>query len=67
MSKKRERDELDKDERILKHERGHSKDDHMSNARLNRIEPKHKPSKKDHINLLDVYEKSGETYEGYED
>lgn len=67
MSKKRQQVELDKSERIKKHKRSH-KDEHKSeNNRLGRLEPKHKPAKKQHINLLDAYEKFGDEYEGFDD
>lgn len=59
MSKKRPQVELDKTERIKKHARGH-KEGHQVHNGLSRIEPKHKPSKKIHTNLLHAYEQYGE-------
>lgn len=60
MSKKHEQ-ELDKNERIKKHERTHVKG--KKKQELSSLQPKHKPSKKQHANLLDVYEKFGDDYE----
>lgn len=59
MSKKHQQVELDKSERIKKHARGH-KGGHSNHGSLSRIEPKHKPSKKDHTNYLHEYEQRGE-------
>ena len=62
MSKKKQDSELDKNERIMKHERSHSKGhDHPSGVK--RLKPSHRPAKKNHINILDAYEKLGDDYE----
>ncbi len=62
MSKKKHMSELDKSERIMKHERSHSKDGSGTSG-AKRLKPNHKPAKKNHINILDAYEKMGEDYE----
>jgi len=67
MSKRKEQEVLDKDERIKKHVRSHPSENEKGQSRLNRIEPKHKPMKKKKINLLDTYEKYGDDFEGYEE
>ena len=61
MSKKKQSSDLDKNQRIKKHERSHSHDN--SGQGMKRIKPHHKPAKKQHINILDAYEKLGEDYE----
>lgn len=67
MSNKREQIELDKDERIKKHERSHKVDHEANDNNLERLGPKHKPSKKNHVNILDAYEKFGEMYDGLDE
>lgn len=62
MSKKKQQVELDKSERIMKHERSHQKDQQPT-AEMKKLQPKHKPVKRHHTNFLDVYEKYGDDYE----
>lgn len=66
MSKKR-LVEMDKSERIKKHQRTHRDGHKHDHNRLDRLEPKHKPAKKNHVNLLDAYEKYGDDYDGFDE
>lgn len=61
MSKKHESPELDKTQRIKKHVRGHTRD--IDNYTEKSLRPKHEPAKKQHVNILDAYEKLGDDYE----
>lgn len=61
MTNKKLPDDLDKHQRIKKHERTHGKD--HEDQMLKSLKPHHKPAKKQHVNILDVYEKFGEDYE----
>lgn len=61
MTKKNSSNELDKNQRINKHNRSHSKDHSASYEKS--LQPHHKPAKKQHINILDAYEKFGEDTE----
>ena len=61
MSKRNDSPELDKSQRIKKHDRGHTKTD--GGGREKRLKPNHQPAKKQHINILDAYEKFGEDCE----
>lgn len=61
MSKKNIPEELDKNQRIKKHDRTHGKENKKHSG--NSLQPHHKPSKKQHINILDAYEKFGEDCE----
>lgn len=61
MSKKPKEEALDKGQRINKHTRSHSHDQHEKG--MKRLQPSHKPIKKQHINILDAYEKRGEACE----
>ena len=61
MTNKKTPDELDKNQRIKKHERTHGKDHEA--GKLKNLQPHHKPAKKQHVNILDAYEKFGEDVE----
>lgn len=61
MSKKNEPKELDKSQRIKKHQRSHEKGQGTTGDK--RLKPNHPPAKKQHINILDAYEKYGEDAE----
>lgn len=61
MSQKKQSPEMDKNQRIKKHHRSHAKDHVPKHDK--RLQPSHKPAKKQHINILDAYEKYGEDCE----
>ncbi len=61
MSRKNHVEEPDKNERIKKHDRSHGKNKESNH--MKRIKPSHQPAKKQHKNILDVYEKFGEDYD----
>ncbi len=61
MTKKHTPIELDKNQRIKKHARTHGKD-HEAQM-LKNLKPHHEPAKKQHINILNAYEKLGDNCE----